>query len=119
RDRLGALVDERTAELDESYKRLSIAERMAGLGTLSAGLGHDMGNLIMPMRVRLESLEAAPNAAERGEDAKAIRHCLDQLQHLSNGLRLLAVDPERTAADETVDVREWWPDVERLFRDVV
>ena len=29
---------------------------MASLGTLSAGLGHDMGNLLVPVRVRLESL---------------------------------------------------------------
>src|SRR5690606_36952869 len=42
-------VTECAAELAATHERLRATERMASLGTLSAGLGHDIGNLLMPM----------------------------------------------------------------------
>src|SRR5204863_10041062 len=57
RRHLERLVSDRTAELEASQNRLRLSERMAALGTLAAGLGHDMGNLLVPVRVRLEVLD--------------------------------------------------------------
>ncbi|MEO1512422.1 MAG: PAS domain S-box protein, partial [Planctomycetota bacterium] len=43
RAELERLVHERTEALDESRRRLEAAERLAALGELAAGIGHDLG----------------------------------------------------------------------------
>lgn len=110
-------VRERTAELEESNERLRLAERMASLGTLSAGLGHDMGNLLVPLRMRLESLRQAELSPELKEDVEAIRTSADYLQRLANGLRMLAVDPGRSSAGEVTDLAAWWSDASLLLKN--
>jgi PAS domain S-box-containing protein len=117
REHLERMVAERTRELDESHTRLRLSERMALLGTLAAGLGHDMGNLLMPVRVRIESLERAPLGPEHAEDLRAIKRSADYLQRLSNGLRLLALDPERSRRGEATEIGAWWIDAEPVFRN--
>lgn len=110
----------RTKELEQSYKRLRLSERMATVGTLSAGLGHDMGNLLLPVRVRLDALEERQLPAELRDDIGVIRKAVEYLQRLSNGLRLLSLDPEQQArGNDCVDLREWWADVEPLFKNVL
>src|SRR5262249_49093377 len=78
----------RTAELQESNQRLRLAERLASLGTLSAGLGHDLGNLLFPMRIHLETLEKADLPLRLRAEIEAIKISADYLQRLANGLRL-------------------------------
>jgi PAS domain S-box-containing protein len=107
----------RTAELQESNERLRLAERMASLGTLSAGLGHDMGNLLVPVRIRLESLTRADLAPELQEDVEAIRTAAEYLQRLANGLRMLAIDPARTPRAESTDIGAWWADAGPLLKN--
>lgn len=119
RDQLETLVRERTEALHESHERLRLAERMSSLGTLSAGLGHDMGNLLMPVRVRLESLSASDLPAHFREDVEAIRTATDYLQRLASGLRLLAIDPARAASDETTELGSWWGDAGPLLRNAL
>lgn len=113
---LEARVQERTRELRETYERLRMSERMAMMGTLSAGLGHDMGNLLLPVRVRLESLASQPLSDQAREDVEAIRTSAEYLRRLASGLRLLALDPHRSVAAETSDLRAWWADVEGLLK---
>jgi len=109
----------RTRELQLSNERLRIAERMASLGTLSAGLGHDMGNLLVPVRVRLESLSQANLPPEVQEDVEAIRSATTYLQRLASGLRMLAVDPASSAQGEVTELAPWWEEVSPLLRNVV
>ncbi|MBY0429728.1 MAG: PAS domain-containing sensor histidine kinase, partial [Rhodospirillales bacterium] len=119
-ERLEELVRQRTVELEASHQRLRLSDRMAALGTLSAGLGHDMGNLLLPLRVRLDSLEARGLTPELHEDVAAMRKSAEYLQRLTNGLRLLALDPEDAgAAGEEVCLRDWWADVEALLRNTL
>jgi signal transduction histidine kinase len=117
--RQAATVAERTGELEASYDRLRLAERMASLGTLSAGLGHDMGNLLLPIQVRLEALEQRGMPPEGIEDLRAIRQCTAYLQRLANGLRLLALDPGDARADESTPLAEWWADTSPLLKNVL
>jgi two-component system NtrC family sensor kinase len=98
RTRLEDLVRERTAELEASHERVRLSERMAALGTLSAGLGHDMGNLLLPIRARLDVLKSQALPEEVRADLEAIDTCTDYLQALSRGLRLFALDPADEAA---------------------
>jgi|GEM_PF-3511163 len=120
RERLEQLVKQRTDELDASHQRLRLAERMAALGTLSAGLGHDMGNILMPLRVRLETLEHVAGSKEALAEIEAIRSLIAYLQRLAGGLRMLAVDPSRAASgSETTELLSWWPEAETVMRSAL
>ena len=140
REHLERLVAERTSELERSHQRLRLSERMAALGTLSAGLGHDMGNLLLPIRSRIDAMLGTLRAVGSGangvsngdqgsdkslqqtllEHINAITQCTDYLQSLTNGLRLLALDPnDATAAGQETDLDSWWPNVENLLKNAL
>ena len=116
--RLEELVRQKTEELDRSHEQLRISERLAGLGTLSAGLGHDMGNLLLPMRIRLETLRAMHLPPGAKEEIEAVWGCCEYLKKLSAGLRLLAVDSS-AAAGSLTEVGDWWSDAEPLLRSTL
>ena len=116
---LERLVSERTTQLQETTERLRVSERMASLGTLSAGLGHDMGNLLLPLSVRLDLLLRADLPGELHEHVLGIQTCAQYLQRLSNGLRLLAVDPARARTNEATELGSWWSDVEMMLRGAI
>lgn len=120
RARLEDLVLERTAELASSHERLRLADRLASIGTLAAGLGHDMGNLLLPVRMRLDALEEASLSPESREDLLAIAEACEYLKRLSHGLRLFALDPENAVGSgETVRFDHWWQDVHPFFRSTL
>jgi PAS domain S-box-containing protein len=120
RDHLEELVSERTAELERAHQRMRMSERMAALGTLSAGLGHDMGNLLLPVRLRLDALEARGVTPETREHVQAIRKCAEYLQRLVNGLRLFALDPNNLqASTQRTNLQEWWEDVQPFLHNAL
>ncbi|MBY0261646.1 MAG: sensor histidine kinase, partial [Phycisphaerales bacterium] len=83
--------------------------RMEALGTLAAGLGHDMGNVLFPMRVCLEGLSGQTCSPEAAPLIDALARAIEHLSGLTRGLRALALDPEgAAAAAEAVTLREWW-----------
>lgn len=110
----------RTHELQDSQNQLRLAERMAALGTLCAGLGHDMGNLLLPIQARIESLVEEPMTAEVRDALDGIGTCLRYLRKLSGGLRMLSMDTaEGESSTELTDLALWWPDAEPMFRNVL
>ncbi|MFT3684116.1 MAG: PAS domain S-box protein [Phycisphaerales bacterium] len=120
RETLERLVAERTEELERTNERLRMNDRMATIGTLSAGLGHDMGNLLMPLRMRLEAMEGLELPPQAQDDLSAVRKAADYLQQLARSLRMLAIDPEReTASDASTDLAGWWADTEPMHRNGV
>ena len=118
REHLQQMVDERTRELEASHRQLRLAERMSALGTLSAGLGHDMGNLLVPVRVRLEALAQANLPEHLQKDVEAIRRSAEYLRKLSSGLRMLALDPS-SAKNEAIELKSWLEEAEPMFRSVL
>lgn len=96
--------------LQESIVRDS--DRLAMIGMLSAGLGHDMNNLLLPVRAHLNALDASGakmNAAGRHKLVNAIRVSVDFLQNLSDTLHLLAMDPKAEVdSGDWTDLAEWW-----------
>lgn len=118
RETLERLVAERTRQLEQSSERLRIADRMATIGGLSAGLGHDMGNLLLPIRMHLDTIEAAAIPGEVREDVVAIRKATEYLQRLAASLRLLAIDPESEAAmTASTELIQWWSEAEGMIRN--
>lgn len=118
RETLEQLVAQRTVELARSNERLRISDRMATMGTLSAGLGHDMGNLLLPVRMRLDAIESSDLSPAVREDIAAIRKASEYLQRLAGSLRLLAIDPQHeTVASHGTDLAEWWGETEGMIRN--
>lgn len=120
-ERLEEAIRNRTRELEESYVKLRHSERMAFVGTLSAGIGHDIGNLLLPIRERLESLAHDDSLPETTRaDLATTRTGLNYLTRLTSALRILAADPEEDhgPADVT-DVAAWWHEAEPLLHSVL
>ncbi len=105
-------------ELEISHQRLRVSERMAGIGALSAGLGHDMGNLLLPIRARLEAMQSRGLPEDLRDDVAAIRTSAEYLQRLSRGLRMLSLDPEEGVSEST-DLDAWWRDVLPMLDNVL
>jgi PAS domain S-box-containing protein len=115
---LERLVRERTTELQLTHEQLRLADRMATIGTLSAGLGHDIGNLLLPVRMRLDAMERSSPTLELREDIDAIRQATDYLQRLSASLRLLSLDPNHEAPEAaSTDLARWWLEAEGMIRN--
>lgn len=110
---------QRTRELEQSQRQLQLAERMAAIGTLCAGLGHDMGNLLLPIMARLDALSPGDLPEPAREHIDNIRSCVTYLRKLCDGLRLLALDPERSGAQESIDLADWWADTSAIFRNAL
>lgn len=120
RQHLETLVARRTAQLDKSHERLRLAERLASVGTLAAGLGHDLGNTILPVLCRLDALAAQdlPDAAQ--EDVAAVRHAVEYLRQLSQGLRHFALDRDGEHRSAGVTrLPEWWKQASPLLRTAI
>lgn len=117
RQDLERLVAERTSQLQASHEQLRLADRLAAIGTLAAGLGHDMNNVLLPVRCRLDALYAVNLPADVREQFQAVRWSVMYLQQLSDGLHLLALDPDDVDASEgSTDLKEWWGQIGALMR---
>lgn len=121
------LLAEQTSALQQANVRLRMADRMASIGTLAAGLGHDMNNVLLPVRARLNALKASgasgglskPDRKHVDEIQKSITY----LQQLADGLHFLALDPDaeesvRGGGDVT-DLRQWWAQAGALLSKAV
>ncbi|HYD01766.1 MAG TPA: PAS domain S-box protein, partial [Phycisphaerales bacterium] len=118
RETLESIVRERTTELEQTHLRLRISERMAVIGTMSAGLAHDLGNLLLPIRIRLGSMLKAELPPEVAKDVLAIHHSTEYLRRLATSLRLLSADPESDRKLQT-ELAEWWRDTQGLYRSTL
>lgn len=119
KSRLEEEVRQRTQELEASHQQLRLKERMAAMGTLSAGLGHDMGNLLLPIRMRLDAISERELPEDVREDLEALRTSAEYLRRLSDGLRLLAQDPSEPGRMDCRPIRDWWTEVEPVCRAVL
>jgi PAS domain S-box-containing protein len=94
-------------------QRMREADRLAAIGTLAAGLGHDMNNMLFPIRAHLNALVAieAPDdmAADIEQHAEQIARGVAYLQQLADALHFLALDPDGDGdGDSTTDLSAWW-----------
>lgn len=120
RTQLEAMVKERTSQLEMSNEQLRQADRLASIGTLAAGLGHDMNNVLLPIRARLDALDAAKLPPHVREQFHAVRRSVNYLQQLSDGLHLMALDPDDAdASTGETNIEEWWKQVGALLSKAV
>ncbi len=109
--------------------RLREADRLSMLGTLAAGLGHDMNNMLLPIRAHLNALEggiardategARASAQSRRGHIAEIRGGVSYLQHLADSLHFLALDPDASLDLGATDLVGWWRQVGPLLSKAV
>ena len=108
-------------ELPAEERHLQRLQRMATLGTLASGLGHDLRNLVMPVLLRLDVVTASNDLPEKARtDLASIRQSILRLQRLAGGLRLLSSDPfdQRDEAQLT-SLHDWWEDLQPIVIDAL
>lgn len=107
-------------ELRQSQSRLRASDRLASIGTLTAGLGHDMNNVLFPLQCRLDSVDWQLIPPDLVDVLRSTRETVSYLYQLSDGLRLLAADPDRADASAPVtNIDEWWNQVASLIQDAL
>lgn len=117
REELQRLVQLKTVELDESHKKLRFSERMAAFGTLSAGLGHDLKNILTPMMHWLDELSGMEISPEGRRIVASLAHSADYLKDMAAGLRSLIADGEDASpCGGHTDLISWWREVSGLYR---
>ena len=111
---LEARVEARTAELQRAHARLAHQEKVAALGTLAAGLAHEIGNPLASMSSELEMLERVWDPDDARSALPVLR---EQVGRMARLLREL-VDLGRPPSQETsaVDARALLDEVARLLR---
>lgn len=96
------------------------SSRLATVGMLAAGLGHDIGNLLPIVSIRLDSLKQMDLPPAALLDINAISNACDYLKHLCRGLRLFVLEPDgRTPTGGQTDLITWWTDVEPFMRNAL
>jgi C4-dicarboxylate-specific signal transduction histidine kinase len=95
---LFSLYRKRTAEAREAAEHAARNESLASLGTLALDVGHDLSNLLLPLRAHLEALRRAPETAELRDHVEVLERITNRMEDLSANLRSLAADPARSEA---------------------
>ncbi|MHC5006565.1 MAG: sensor histidine kinase, partial [Planctomycetota bacterium] len=105
----------RTLEIE--HARMRVADRLVSIGTLTAGLGHDMSNVLLPIRCRLDALDWDTVPPDLREFINATHSAVDYLTRLCDGLRSLAVDRQQSEGwDEQTSLIDWWNEIKPLMR---
>lgn len=112
-------LQERSRELERSQRDLRLSERMASIGTLCAGLGHDMGNLLLPISVWIDSVDPDRLPPDLQEGVQSLRACIQYLRKLASGLRLVSLDPAQSAGEEKTALPAWAHEVGPILRNAV
>jgi len=90
--------------------------RFALIGAITAGIGDDLRNAVMPALLRLDTLSASHDMPLTARQAlQRVRASLVPLQQLASGLHLLSTDSEpAVGAGPTTDLLLWWRQLEPL-----
>jgi signal transduction histidine kinase len=119
-DELEGIIASQAAELKTSHEAQQRGERMATLGTLVSGLGHDLNNLLLPIRGHLKALESSPLDDSARMHIHAVGQSVDYLQQLNENLRLFALDPDGPSdARGVTDIREWWDRLQAMLERAI
>jgi signal transduction histidine kinase len=110
---------ERTAELERTQANLRRSERIGAMGTLAAGMGHDLTNIMVPIRWRLDALEKQDMPPGVRADVADIADSMGYLERLAAGLRQMAANPDAAPPPGGTDLTEWWAEASGLLRSVL
>jgi hypothetical protein len=92
---------------------------MASIGTLCAGLGHDMGNLLLPLSIWINTVRSRDLPPDFEEGVENLSACIQYLRRLASGLRLVSLDPSQSTRDDAVNLSKWLEEVEPILRNTL
>jgi PAS domain S-box-containing protein len=108
RNLLEERVEERTRDLVAAHERLRTSDRMASVGTLAAGLAHDMKSVLLPLGMRLDLILTSPGVdKEISTELAVVCALLDHLRAMARNLSLFAQDPEKEGTVGATDLAAW------------
>jgi signal transduction histidine kinase len=127
--RLVVFIEDKS-EAVQLERRMREADRIASLGMLGAGLGHELGNVLLPMQAHLNALkvgmqrgagldELADNIAAIGGGIAYLRELADGMHYLGRGEPDGQTFAEVTSTHAGTLPSAWWPQAERLLRCAV
>jgi PAS domain S-box-containing protein len=113
---LEAELTRRTERIAHAQRQLAAAERMAAVGTLAAGVAHDIKNVLAPLALRTDRLlvDQALSDQARG-DMAVIAALLDHLRAMARNLALFARDPEHEGIEGSTELVSWSSAVKGFF----
>lgn len=111
-------LEQRTRELERSRNELRLSERMASVGTLCAGLGHDMGNLLLPLSIWIDEIERS-DSPDLAAGVGPLRTCVQYLRRLAAGLRLVSLDPSQDSGDSKVLLDDWIVEIRSVLKNAL
>ena len=100
REHLEELVEQRTEELHDSQEQLRRSECLASIGTLAAGIAHEINN---PVGQVLLAAQAAQAAHAAGTDSKRLEKPLADIVNYANRCKNIVQNIQRFARKETSD----------------
>ena len=112
-------LQEQTRRLEASQHALRLAERMATIGTLCAGLGHDMGNLLLPISIWIDAIKREQLAPDVEEGIEQIRTGVQYLRKLAAGLRLVALDSDAEVGSRCTNPQSWLEETAPVYRNAL
>ena len=113
---LARALEARTNEVTQAQQQLAVSVRMAALGTLAAGLAHDLGNALMPLDARLQALASRLDLpAEARIELNSAEALIGHLRTLTANLRLFARDPSQPGPVRNTNLGEWCAGVQRFL----
>jgi PAS domain S-box-containing protein len=95
RTHLQELVEQRTAELELSHQQLRRSERLAALGTMAAGVAHEINNPLGGMALAADAvLDHIQEPAQAGDYVDQIKRHLKRCARIVEGMLHFAQDRE-------------------------
>ncbi|MEM9176028.1 MAG: ATP-binding protein [Myxococcota bacterium] len=108
--RLEALVESRTADLTESLRQLQEAHRLASLGTMAAGVAHQINNPVGSIQMGAEFALATPDddPDQRQAWRRALENAVEQAQRcgriVSSMLQFARNEPTKRSDVDLVEI---------------
>jgi PAS domain S-box-containing protein len=109
------------AERRQAEARAREAGRMESVRMFAAGLGHDMGNVLLPVRAHINALKVElESVASSQKHVERIEQGVQYLHQLADGLHYLSLEPERVEMTEHATVlTAWWRQAGQLLSRAV
>jgi len=95
REHLEELIEQRTLELQDSQEQLRRSERLASIGTLAAGIAHEINNPVGQVLLAAQAAHAA------GTDPKRLEKPLADIVNYANRCKNIVQNIQRFARKET------------------
>ena len=97
-------------------KALRESDRMAAMGNMAGGIGHDLRNLLNGLNMAACLLDTCPLPPDGVEAVRSLRSTTGYLADLSHGLQYAAMDALNPGASQTTRLVDWWPAAASLLK---